>query len=209
LSIHQFLSTRAWGALYLNVGHREAPKYNGFFVRTTNAQLTWSESTRWDSAFRANAATPIRSVGEQRSHDIDGLLLKDTKLHILAISQGPKSWGGYRYILTRYDGTAPRSIVEADLSKFSIAGLKVGDSNYSMFLHFGEPYGIEMLINDEQIGLMRPHILGRPSWFTTDLGGGVYDYVGAVPNKSQSCVTSYQLVIRSKHIRAIIASTEC
>jgi hypothetical protein len=43
----------------------------------------------------------------------------------------------------------------------------------------------------------------------TDLGDGVYNYTGAVPNKAQSCVTLYQVVIKRRHIDAIIASTEC
>jgi hypothetical protein len=88
-----------------------------------------------------------------------------------------------------YSESGADMIPKTDLSSLRIAGLKIGDSAEAVYLHLGEPYSISRLIADGKLAPARRHVLYHPSWFTTDLGDGVYNYTGAVPNKAQSCVT--------------------
>lgn len=201
-SVNSFLTSSAFGGLYLGAQPASYPRVNGFVVRTTNAVPSSTEAAMWNSMLRPEPRVPsASSLGE--------IALRDAHSRIIAIIQGPKVWGGVREVLTRYSGFGSDIIPQTDLSSLRIAGLKIGDSAYALYLHLGEPYSIARLIADRKLAPARRHVLGHPSWFMTDLGDGVYNYTGAVPNKAQSCVTLYQVVIKRRHIDAIIASTEC
>ena len=134
--------------------------------------------------------------------------MADPAHRVVLTMQNPKGSGGITLSVMRYTSALPPSIPSRNLPRITIAGIGIGSAADEVFHRFGEPYAIAK-IGSPASGAARKRLFGHPSWFVRNLGDGVYYYAGPVPNKAQSCVRTFGIVMQSRRVSGILDSIEC
>ena len=184
------------------------PRGMVFFAPNTNAAVSSLETRRINDIFLH--PTSLFGPYHEGLRSVDyGSVVADVNQHILVVVQNRKGSGGQQLAIIRYASRLPSTIHTQKLPKMTMAGISPNSLAGDVYFRFGEPYSITKIVSGSVPGVETPHELGHPSWFTNDLGDGVYNYAGPVPNKSQSCAANFAIVIRYKKVLGLRESIEC